>query len=157
MSDLEYIQELIDRYFEGLSSLEEEETLREYFRGENIPEEWQIYQPIFHYFDSERNVTPLPRTAHRSPLTAQRLPRPAYLWISAAACVLLFFGVKFISGDKHTNQLSASSMMYINGKKYSDTERIRMETLKVLENVLENRDDAYASQVEALDFFFSND
>ena len=154
MDDYRYIQELIDKYFEGLSSLEEEEMLREYFRGENIPEEWKIYPPIFQYFDDERShiareTTPRPPIAHRS-------PRTLYLWLSAAACVLLFFGLKFIFTDKNTNHLSADSTIYINGKKYSDIELIQTETLKVLENVLENREDAYASQVEALDFFFSN-
>ena len=151
MDDYRYIQELIDGYFEGLTSLKEEEKLREYFRGENVPEEWKIYQPIFQYFDDERNtvenkITMFPSTRRRT----------IYLWISAAACVVLFFGLRFIFPVSNPNQLSASSTIYINGKKYSDIELIQTESLKALEILLENKDDAYASQVEALELFFSN-
>ena len=151
MNDCGDIQELIDRYFEGLTSLKEEERLREYFRGENVPEGWKIYQPLFQYFDEEKN-----NMESKSVALPSVRPRTTYLWFSVAACVLLFFGLKFIFPVLNSNQLLASSTIYINGKKYSDIELIQTESLKALENLLENRDDAYASQVEALELFFSN-
>ncbi|GHV57404.1 hypothetical protein FACS1894182_06140 [Bacteroidia bacterium] len=146
MKDYTNIQELIDKYFEGLTSLKEEETLREYFRGRDIPEEWKAYQPLFRYFSEERQKTE----------KKQRIPRSIRLWMSvaAAACVLLFFGLKLTSPAP--NHLSAYSMMYIDGKKYTDIELIQVEALKALENLSENREDVYTSQAEALDLFFSN-
>ena len=152
MNDCGDIQELIDRYFEGLTSLKEEEALREYFRGEHVPEGWKIYQPLFQYFEEERKNMEKSKSAA---LPSARL-RTAYLWLSAAACVLLFFGLKFIFPVSNSNRLSASSTIYINGKKYSDIELIKTESLKALGSLLDNKDDAYASQAEALELFFSN-
>lgn len=41
------INQLLDRYFEGLTSLEEEARLKDFFRKEDIPEELEPYQDIF--------------------------------------------------------------------------------------------------------------
>ncbi|MBG0780881.1 MAG: hypothetical protein H0S84_01285 [Bacteroidales bacterium] len=41
------INQLIEKYFEGLTTLEEEALLREYFEQEEIPEEWQSIRPLF--------------------------------------------------------------------------------------------------------------
>lgn len=39
------IEELIDRYFEGQTSCEEERELRSFFTQENVPESLQVYRP----------------------------------------------------------------------------------------------------------------
>ncbi|MDR0542051.1 MAG: hypothetical protein LBH19_07530 [Dysgonamonadaceae bacterium] len=142
MKDYTYLRELTDRYFEGLTSLKEEKMLRDYFRGKNIPEEWKAHQSLFRYFSEERQAVKKKRLT----------PRPFRLWASvAAACVLLFLGVKFISPAP--NRISAGSMMYIDGKKYTDTELIRAEALKALENLSGEDGAVYTSQTEALDIF----
>ena len=41
------IEELIDRYFEGQTSCDEERELRRFFTQENIPESLQVYRPLF--------------------------------------------------------------------------------------------------------------
>ncbi|MDR0546694.1 MAG: hypothetical protein LBG77_03800 [Dysgonamonadaceae bacterium] len=38
------MSELIQKYFEGVTSLEEEERLRDYFQSEKVADEWKIYQ-----------------------------------------------------------------------------------------------------------------
>lgn len=40
------IEELIDRYFEGQTSCEEERELRSFFTQENVPESLQVYRPL---------------------------------------------------------------------------------------------------------------
>jgi hypothetical protein len=49
------IKQLIDKYFDGESSLEEEQQLREYFRRENIPDELKSYAGQFRYFEEQSN------------------------------------------------------------------------------------------------------
>ncbi len=44
------IRTLLDRYFEGQTTLKEEALLREAFREERLPEDLQAYQPLFTYF-----------------------------------------------------------------------------------------------------------
>ena len=49
----EYIAELLEKFMNGESSLEEEKTLREYFTGAaDVPSEWRDYKSMFEYFDA---------------------------------------------------------------------------------------------------------
>ena len=44
---------LLDRYMDGLTTLEEEAALRRYFSThDDIPDEWQDYKVMFTYLDS---------------------------------------------------------------------------------------------------------
>ena len=43
----EHIEKLLDKYMDGTSTLEEEDVLAEYFRGQDIPQEWADYQQLF--------------------------------------------------------------------------------------------------------------
>ena len=42
-----YIQSLLDKYMDGTSTLDEEDILSEYFRGKDIPQEWEDYRQLF--------------------------------------------------------------------------------------------------------------
>lgn len=46
------IQQLLDRYLDGLTSLEEEDRLADYLRSHDVPEPWQPYKEMFAYFDA---------------------------------------------------------------------------------------------------------
>lgn len=45
--DYKYIEQLVDRYFEGETSLEEEQILRKFFGQEELPEHLRQWQPLF--------------------------------------------------------------------------------------------------------------
>lgn len=47
MMDYKYIEQLIDRYFDGETTLEEEQILRKFFAQEEIPEHLRQWQPLF--------------------------------------------------------------------------------------------------------------
>lgn len=51
--DYNYINQLLDCYWRGETSLEEEEILRTFFSQDNVPAELQQYKPIFVYEASE--------------------------------------------------------------------------------------------------------
>lgn len=51
------IQRLLDRYFEGETSLDEEATLKRYFQGKDIDPSLQAFQSLFRFLDSERQAT----------------------------------------------------------------------------------------------------
>lgn len=50
------IQNLLDRYFEGETSLSEEALLKQYFQGNDVDPVFQAYQPFFRFLDSERQA-----------------------------------------------------------------------------------------------------
>ncbi|MEL6834762.1 MAG: hypothetical protein AAFP77_17325 [Bacteroidota bacterium] len=90
--DYNTIKALLNKYFEGESSLAEEQQLREYFQGEHIAEDLRQYQPLFGYFQkAKQQVT--------SEAFDQRMSRPisrpkrslrlVYRWAAAAAVVLM--------------------------------------------------------------------
>lgn len=54
LMDSEKINELLTRYWSCETSLEEEQELREYFKGEEIPPEWRETAALFQYFGENR-------------------------------------------------------------------------------------------------------
>ena len=46
---------LIEKYFEGETSVEEEARLRAYFNDGEVAEELKIYQPLFEHFSQEQS------------------------------------------------------------------------------------------------------
>lgn len=47
MMDYKYIEQLIDRYFEGETTLEEEQILKKFFAQEELPEHLRKWQALF--------------------------------------------------------------------------------------------------------------
>ena len=43
----EYIGQLLERYMEGTSTLEEEDIIADYLKGDDVPQEWEVYRELF--------------------------------------------------------------------------------------------------------------
>lgn len=54
LMDSNKINELLKKYWECETSLEEEQSLREYFKGQNIPEELKETAALFRYFEENK-------------------------------------------------------------------------------------------------------
>jgi hypothetical protein len=154
----ETIETLINKYFEGMTSLEEEDMLRTYFQTDDVPPSLEIYRPMFRFFSQERediNRHPAPgKEVAQSAIQTGRNPRTLIIrWFSigAAACFLLTLGIKFAFNFRP--DLEPTSQAFINGKKYTNIELIQAEALKTLEGLSEGNDAIYSSQIEALDIF----
>ena len=57
-----YIKDLLDKYMDGTSTLEEEDILADYFRGKDIPQEWEDYRLLFQEIEA---MKPQPKTNKR--------------------------------------------------------------------------------------------
>ena len=53
-----YIKDLLDKYMDGTSSLEEEDILTSYFQGNDIPQEWEDFRLMFQEIEA---MKPQPR------------------------------------------------------------------------------------------------
>ncbi len=92
------IKILVEKYFEGETSLQEEALLSDYFNGVDVVAELKQYQPLFQFFKGEKTVvlsekatekilaTPKP-TRHLNILRGGG--RSKGLWWRAAAAVLI--------------------------------------------------------------------
>jgi hypothetical protein len=54
--NFEHIKSLLDKYFEGQTTLEEERHLSTYFNSTDIDRRLQQYQPLFQFFKAEKAV-----------------------------------------------------------------------------------------------------
>ncbi len=54
LMDSNRIDELLKRYWNCETSLEEEQQLRSYFAGGNVPEQWKETADLFRYFDEQK-------------------------------------------------------------------------------------------------------
>ena len=52
------IHELLQRYFDGATSLNEERELQRFYAGKDIPDALKPFQPLFAFFAEERAVEP---------------------------------------------------------------------------------------------------
>jgi hypothetical protein len=53
--DSKKLEELLKKYWDCESSLEEEAALRSYFCGDHVPEQWRETATLFRYFDAQKN------------------------------------------------------------------------------------------------------
>ena len=79
------IQQLLDRYYAGESSLEEERALRAYFRSGRVAPEHRAHAPLFAYWGGQRELR-----SPKRPLV--RRLRLRWLAVAAAVALLLLAG-----------------------------------------------------------------
>ncbi|WP_025741384.1 hypothetical protein [Aquimarina pacifica] len=85
--ELSNIEKLLEKYFEGETTISEEKELKVYFTSETVPSHLQKYQYLFKYFSEESTVSArrdLKLTAHN---------KKSYAWVGMAASIALIVGL----------------------------------------------------------------
>ena len=117
----EYIGKLLDKYMDGTSTLDEEAILSEYFRGKDVPQEWEDYRQLFQEIEDMR---PQPQTIKH------RMGWP-YKWIAIAASLLILvgigFGVRRYQNQQKQYAIYEGSYIIRDGKKITDIKQILPE------------------------------
>lgn len=107
----EKIEELLNKYFEGETSLQEEQTLKEYFlNADNVPAKWNYAKAMFTGFCSNKEVT-----SHTVAVKKNGMPLKR---IAAAVAVVALLSVSvalFVPKEKEI-------YCYVNGKPVTDYE-----------------------------------
>lgn len=130
MKNVEYIRELLDKYLEGLTSLEEEKVLKEYFMREDIPKE---FKSEAHWFLNasgqkvrEEDIQALEETMSQWVDRQDRREKKNrfQLWtIGVAAGLALLVSVTFIIHQYHSQKVKDT---------YQDPQIAYLEAKKVL-------------------------
>jgi hypothetical protein len=75
-----YIKDLLEKYMDGTSTLEEEDILANYFRRKDIPQEWEDYRLLFQEIEA---MKPQPKTNKR--------------WIGWSVAAAIVTGVLYVA------------------------------------------------------------
>ncbi len=134
------IEELLNKYFEGETSAQEERMLRSFFSKADVPEELAVYKPLFAYFDQE--IARKETEPELATVIPKKKKKRRYYWFSvAAAClfVMLLAGKYFFPAN---NGLPCSgNYVIINGQCYSDPDKVRSMALVSLQEVATTPDE----------------
>jgi hypothetical protein len=127
----EELKKLIQRYYNGESTEEEENALRVFFRKPDIPRGYEAEKAIFGYYDDSESI-PEPSNNFEAQILAaidasgnkNNLRKFILPSISAAAGILLLFGAYFFFTAKAET-----------ADTYTDPKIAYLETMKILHQV----------------------
>ncbi|MEW7290730.1 hypothetical protein [Aquimarina sp. 2304DJ70-9] len=85
--ELSNIEKLLEKYFEGETTISEEKELKVYFTRETVPSHLERYKDMFQYFSEESTIT-----ATRD-LKLNTSRTVTYTWVGIAASVALIAGM----------------------------------------------------------------
>jgi hypothetical protein len=140
MKNPDHIKRLIEAYYEGNTSLEEEMEIREFFRAGDVPGELEAEAGLFAYFGEEGhapvNENLESRILHeiesRGEKTGNAFTRWRYYWISGAAAAILVLVAVFIDMSMTRNK-----SFVVKQDTYEDPYLAYAEAKKVLHYVSE--------------------
>lgn len=89
---LDRIEILIEKYFEGETSIAEEKELKAYFSSSDVAQHLEQYQPVFGYFSQAKQEQFTAAIPLKSRKKQKRLA-----WLSVAAAVVVMFGIGFFA------------------------------------------------------------
>jgi hypothetical protein len=102
--DSEQIKILIEKYFEGETSLEEEAQLSTYFNSDRVGDELKTYQPLFAFFKIEKQIV-LPEKVQKAKVVPYdfrkvlKISRIAAMLVLAAGSFWWFNKQKVVKSD----------------------------------------------------------
>lgn len=113
------IEQLLNKYLEGKTSIVEERELKAYFSSDNVASHLQPYKSMFGYFKNQEEVQ------FTKTLPLQPRKRNVVKWIGVAASFVVLFGTSlFYINSNGTNEDLGT---------YDDPEVAFIETQKALE------------------------
>jgi hypothetical protein len=130
--NLQEIEKLLEKYFEGETSLSEEQQLRDFFASGNVPERWKDLKKYFLFINGEVNrklndpdfdarIMSEIQEDSQSPLLDIR--RPWIYWISGVAATALILIAVFVKFDPFSKRF---------GDTYKDPQVAYTEAKKIL-------------------------
>ena len=118
---------LIERYYDGLTDVEEEKRLQAFLSQTGLPERYKAEQAIFGYFDVRKQKAKI--------FTI----KPYLQWVGSAAAVLLIaFGIQFFGNV-------STSYAYVDGVKITNVREIKAQALASITEVKGDNDEIETS------------
>lgn len=121
--ELDKIENILEKYFQGETTIAEENQLKEYFSSPNVAQHLEQYKPMFGYFSQVKQQ----KTTQEIPLQTKKR-NVAWLSIAASAVVLLGIGTFYYVSEETATPVVAQSELGT----YDDPEEALAATQKAL-------------------------
>lgn len=95
--DLQTVEILLEKYFEGTTSIDEEKQLKAYFSSQDVAPHLEHYCNLFGYFKTEKEI----KFDKKLPLQPSK--QPTVKWIGIAASFVFLFGTAWFFLNENTN------------------------------------------------------
>jgi len=121
---------LLERYWQGETSLEEERLLRDFFSEDSVPEELAIYKPLFVWKNQQKAI----RATFVRPAFPKKTLKPSYysvMKIAASVLIVLMFGI-----GVYTHYRQEQLMEQLFSESASDAWDARKDTIDVMAKTL---------------------
>lgn len=138
------IRTLIDKFFDGTTSIEEEHALYNYFKSDNISPEFAQYSELFKSLSSIDTSHTTVRLRKKSFIIRYR---HAVIGMTAAAVIAFgFFMIRNISHERQLAKIYEGSYVIIKGKRIDDLSKIKNDIEKTVQlaSTIENKADINA-------------
>ncbi|MCZ8090486.1 hypothetical protein [Flavobacterium sp.] len=89
---LDRIEKLVEKYFEGETSIAEEKELKTYFSSTDVAQHLEQYKPVFGYFSQAKQEQFTATISLKSKRKQKRLA-----WLSVAASLVVMLGIGFFA------------------------------------------------------------
>ncbi|MDR2118761.1 MAG: hypothetical protein LBP25_04440 [Tannerellaceae bacterium] len=125
------IDDLLEKYFEGDTSADEERRLRAFFASDGVPPGLEVYRPLFAWFDGE-----IRRREAGAAVASGRRKRYMMLPAAAAAVALLVAGGLYLLAPGGADPcLCSPGYALIDGRCYTDMQTVRELAREALREV----------------------
>lgn len=122
------INALLDKYWAGESSLEEEHILRAYFSSDTVDPALDSMRPLFRFYQERKHVK-MAEDVSFTPRVRPTVPVHNLRWlINVAATVLVFIGLFF--ANRYQDERSKNTYVYVDT--YDDPEVAYQEVKEAL-------------------------
>jgi len=118
--ELDRIENLLEKYFRGETSIAEENELQDYFSSPNVAQHLEQYKPAFGYFALAKGQ----KFEQKIPLKSKKRNRT---WLSIAASIVVLLGIGTYGYFNYENE-----NQNLNLGTYDDPEVAFRETQKAL-------------------------
>lgn len=129
------MDELLNKYFDGETSCEEERLIRRYFSEEKVPEHLLCYKPMFAYFDEEISKE---KTVHK---IVPRKRTIMYAISGIAACAIIAIAT---NAFLHHNRTNTENYVMIDGKICTDEAVVKAYAKASFDDVATSQEEVFS-------------
>lgn len=134
------IEELLNKYFEGETSCDEERELRRFFTRGIVPEHLEMYRPLFAFLEAEKQQV---QTTIEEAVPKRKTPlrrRILYGLSGIAAGLVLLLGV---AGTIRHFTPRPENYVIIDGKQYTDAKLVQEQALAAFQEVSFSQEEVF--------------